>query len=142
MPHNTSAKGNADSKSTSRYYCRTRFIINLLPLLQQATSLRRVVTVFAGGKEGQIYPNDFQGWKVPMMYVFPLSTILILTPNLPQESPPLQPPAAQNPYISQLSQQRMGLTLLTPPLPTGMAAATTAHSSPSASKPSPRKPPP
>jgi len=37
------------------------------PLLQNATALRRVVTVFAGGKEGPIDTSDFQGWKVPML---------------------------------------------------------------------------
>lgn len=36
-------------------------------MLQQATGLRRVVTVFAGGKEGPIDTNDYQGWKVPLM---------------------------------------------------------------------------
>lgn len=46
------------------YYSRTRFIINLLPLLQQATALRRVVTVFAGGKEGPLDTSDFQGWNI------------------------------------------------------------------------------
>ena len=45
-------------------YSRNRFIVNLLPLLQQATSLRRVITAFAGGKEGPVKINDFQGWKV------------------------------------------------------------------------------
>lgn len=49
------------------YHSRTRFIVDLLPLIQQATSLRRVVTVFAAGKEGRLYPNDFQAWKVPMI---------------------------------------------------------------------------
>ncbi|KAI1119921.1 hypothetical protein F5Y10DRAFT_145869 [Nemania abortiva] len=42
------------------YYSRMRFIVNLLPQLRQASSLRRAITVAAGGKEGQIYPNDFQ----------------------------------------------------------------------------------
>lgn len=45
-------------------YSRNRFIVNLLPLLQQATALRRVVTAFAAGKEGPVSINDFQGWKV------------------------------------------------------------------------------
>jgi hypothetical protein len=36
-----------------------RFVVNLLPLLSQATSLRRVVTVFAGSKEGKIFTDDF-----------------------------------------------------------------------------------
>ncbi|KAL8692799.1 MAG: hypothetical protein Q9218_002240 [Villophora microphyllina] len=49
------------------YYSRTRFIVNLLPLLQQASTLRRVVTVFAAGKEGPITASDFQAWKVPVL---------------------------------------------------------------------------
>ncbi|KAL9581153.1 MAG: hypothetical protein Q9212_004068 [Teloschistes hypoglaucus] len=49
------------------YYSRARFIINLLPLLKQASSLRRVVTVFAAGYEGPITTSDFQAWKVPML---------------------------------------------------------------------------
>ncbi|MCJ1246082.1 hypothetical protein MMC30_003286 [Trapelia coarctata] len=43
------------------FHSRVRFMINLLPLLQQATALRRVVTVFCAGKEGPVNPNDFQG---------------------------------------------------------------------------------
>jgi hypothetical protein len=46
------------------YYCRVRFVYNLLPLLRQASDLRRVVTVFAGGKEGRIYPDDFQNYNL------------------------------------------------------------------------------
>ncbi|KAI9828097.1 MAG: hypothetical protein M1832_003624 [Thelocarpon impressellum] len=49
------------------YYARTRFIANLLPLLQQATALRRVVTVGVSGKEGPLFTDDFQGWKVPIL---------------------------------------------------------------------------
>lgn len=49
------------------YYSRARFILNLLPLLQQATALRRVITVFAAGKEGPIDTTDIQGWKVPLL---------------------------------------------------------------------------
>ncbi|KAJ5905943.1 Short-chain dehydrogenase/reductase SDR [Penicillium subrubescens] len=48
------------------YYARARFILNLLPLLRQAPSLRRVVTVLAAGHEGTIYADDFQGRKVPL----------------------------------------------------------------------------
>jgi hypothetical protein len=48
-------------------HSRTRFIVNLLPLLQKATALRRVVSVFAGTKEGPVSTTDFQGWKVPLM---------------------------------------------------------------------------
>lgn len=42
------------------YYARTRFIVNLLPQLKQAQSLRRVITVAAGGKEGAVIPTDWQ----------------------------------------------------------------------------------
>jgi hypothetical protein len=42
------------------YYARMRFVVNLLPLLSQATSLRRVVAVLAGSKEGKIFTDDFQ----------------------------------------------------------------------------------
>lgn len=49
------------------YYSRTRFIVNLLPLLHQATALRRVITVFAGGKEGPLDPSDFSGRKVSLI---------------------------------------------------------------------------
>ncbi|KAI4224132.1 MAG: hypothetical protein L6R36_004888 [Xanthoria steineri] len=49
------------------YYSRTRFIVNLLPLLRSAPHLRRVVTVFGAGKEGPITTSDWQAWKVPML---------------------------------------------------------------------------
>ncbi|KAI0838357.1 hydrogenase/reductase-like protein [Hypoxylon sp. FL0890] len=48
------------------YYSRVRFILNLLPLIQGASSLRRVVSVFAGSKEGQMFTDDFQGNKISM----------------------------------------------------------------------------
>jgi hypothetical protein len=48
-------------------YSRNRFIVNLLPLLQNATALRRVVSVFAACKEGPVDTIDFQGRKVPML---------------------------------------------------------------------------
>lgn len=41
-----------------KYYCRARFIANLLPLLQNAPSLRRVVSVAAGTKEGPVDLTD------------------------------------------------------------------------------------
>lgn len=47
-----------------------RFIENLLPLLQAARSLRRVVTVFAGTKEGPLFAdNDFQATKVSIIKI-------------------------------------------------------------------------
>lgn len=48
------------------YFARVRFIENLLPQLQRATSLRRVVSVFTAGKEGPIYTNDWEAWHVPL----------------------------------------------------------------------------
>src|ERR1700760_2414549 len=48
------------------YYTRFRFIINLKPLLENATSLRRVVVVAVGGKEGKVDLNDIQGWNLPI----------------------------------------------------------------------------
>lgn len=49
------------------HYSRTRFIVNLLPLLQQAMALRRVISVFTAGKEGTLYADDIQGKNVPML---------------------------------------------------------------------------
>lgn len=49
------------------YYSRMRFILNLLPLLEKAQSLRRVVSVFAGGKEGKIFTDNFQARDLSMM---------------------------------------------------------------------------
>ena len=49
------------------YYSRTRFAVNLLPLLQRASALRCVVSVFAGGKEGPVDTSDFQAWKVSLL---------------------------------------------------------------------------
>lgn len=46
-----------------KYYCRTRFISNLLPLLKKATSLSRVVSVAAGTKEGPVDRSDLSAAK-------------------------------------------------------------------------------
>ena len=46
-------------------YSRNRFIVNLLPLLQQATALRRVVTAFAAGKV-----RHFSGLSLPVRGCF------------------------------------------------------------------------
>lgn len=43
------------------FYGRNRFIVNLLPQIQQATSLRRVVSVYMGTFEGQVYLNNIKG---------------------------------------------------------------------------------
>ncbi|OQE46817.1 hypothetical protein PENCOP_c001G04289 [Penicillium coprophilum] len=49
------------------YYARTRFITNLLPNIKQATSLRRVVSVLAGGHEGPIDETDFQAKNMSVL---------------------------------------------------------------------------
>ena len=48
-------------------HSRARFIVNLLPLLQRATALRRVVSVFAATLEGPIDLTDIQGWNVNLL---------------------------------------------------------------------------
>lgn len=61
------------------YYSRVRAIINLLPLLQNATSLRRIVTVGGGGHEGAIDTTDFQALRVPLPDLRPhLITLITL----------------------------------------------------------------
>ena len=62
-------------------HSRTRFTANLLPLLRRARGLRRVVTVFTGGKEGAIDFADFQGWKMsnPIRSRSHASSIVTLT---------------------------------------------------------------
>lgn len=42
------------------YFGRMRMAKNLLPLLQRAPGLRRVVSSFTGAKEGRVYDNDWQ----------------------------------------------------------------------------------
>ncbi|KAK1816506.1 hypothetical protein LTR12_009097 [Friedmanniomyces endolithicus] len=48
-------------------YARNRFIMNLLPLLQPAQSLRRVVSVYGATFEGQIRMDDFQASSLGLM---------------------------------------------------------------------------
>ncbi|TVY14452.1 Oxidoreductase andH [Lachnellula arida] len=48
-------------------YCRHRFISNLLPLIQVAPGLRRVVTTFVAIMEGTILKDDFQLWNRNLM---------------------------------------------------------------------------
>ncbi|KAI0421198.1 NAD(P)-binding protein [Xylaria grammica] len=47
------------------YYARIRFITNLLPLIRQAPSLRRVVTVGGGGHEDELDRTDFPAFNIP-----------------------------------------------------------------------------
>ena len=49
------------------HYSRLRFAVNLLPLLQRATSLRRVVSVFSGTKEGKLFGDDLDAQNVSLM---------------------------------------------------------------------------
>lgn len=51
------------------WYSRIRFITNLLPLIQNSTSLRRVVLVGGGGHEGRLDPNDFPALHVPLRQI-------------------------------------------------------------------------
>ncbi|KAH6612884.1 hypothetical protein B0J18DRAFT_441320 [Chaetomium sp. MPI-SDFR-AT-0129] len=67
------------------YYSRIRLIVNLLPLLQKAPFLRRVVTVFGGTKEGAVSVGDLQGRSLGL----PLSS---------RTCPPTPPPAAATYY--------------------------------------------
>jgi hypothetical protein len=46
------------------FHSRTRFTLNLLPLLQAAPTLRRVVSIFTGTKEGPIVNEDLQVRKM------------------------------------------------------------------------------
>ncbi|TVY20650.1 Oxidoreductase andH [Lachnellula arida] len=64
--HTETAEG-LHTVASLNFYSRNRFIVNLLPLIQQASGLRRVITIFAGTYEGPIYENDFQAREVPMM---------------------------------------------------------------------------
>ncbi|KAL4954369.1 hypothetical protein BDW69DRAFT_140493 [Aspergillus filifer] len=46
-------------------YSRLRFMSNLLPLLTEAENLRRILTVGAGGFEGQVDTSDFSALCIP-----------------------------------------------------------------------------
>lgn len=48
-------------------HARNRFINKLLPLINNATSLRRVISVFIATLEGEIQMDDFQGWHMKLM---------------------------------------------------------------------------
>ncbi|KAF4960884.1 hypothetical protein FSARC_10349 [Fusarium sarcochroum] len=47
------------------HYSRARLTLNLLPLLKNASSLRRVVTVMAGTKEGTLFSDDIACRNMP-----------------------------------------------------------------------------
>ncbi|KAK5634787.1 hypothetical protein RRF57_010500 [Xylaria bambusicola] len=48
------------------YYARIRFITNLLPLVQRASGLRRIVGVGGGSHEDEIDRNDFPALTIPI----------------------------------------------------------------------------
>ncbi|KAH7161247.1 hypothetical protein EDB81DRAFT_337854 [Dactylonectria macrodidyma] len=47
-------------------YSRTRLTVNLLDHIRKASSVRRVVTVMAGTKEGPIFADDIPGRNIPV----------------------------------------------------------------------------
>jgi hypothetical protein len=49
-----------------QFYSRFHFITNLLPLLKNASSLRRIVTVGGGGYEGKLDKSDYPALHVPL----------------------------------------------------------------------------
>lgn len=49
------------------YYSRMRFITTLLPQIKAADSLRRVIYVAGGGKEGPLDETDIPALKVPLL---------------------------------------------------------------------------
>ncbi|KAJ5776311.1 uncharacterized protein N7511_001322 [Penicillium nucicola] len=51
----------------TQYYARIRFAMNLLPQIQAASGLRRVISVLAGGHEGPIHEDDFQARKMNIL---------------------------------------------------------------------------
>jgi hypothetical protein len=61
------------------HYSRARFITQLLPLMQRAFTLRRVLTVGAAGLEGPIDTSDFPALHVPFDKIRPhIASLLTL----------------------------------------------------------------
>lgn len=48
------------------FYTRLRITQHLLPLLERATGLARVINIAGGTKEGTFYPDDIQALNVPL----------------------------------------------------------------------------
>ncbi|KAK3290515.1 uncharacterized protein B0H64DRAFT_350513 [Chaetomium fimeti] len=71
------------------YYARIRLISNLLPLLQKAPSLRRVVSVFGGTKEGPVCIGDLQGRALALPPR--ITTTTTTETNSKTPSPPTSP---------------------------------------------------
>jgi NAD(P)-dependent dehydrogenase (short-subunit alcohol dehydrogenase family) len=70
-------------------YSRMRFILNLLPLLQAAPSIRRVISVGCGTKEGEIDLNDLQLRNTGLTKLRPhaASMITLLLEELAKQAP-------------------------------------------------------
>lgn len=61
------------------HYSRARFITQLLPLVQRASSIRRVLTVGAAGLEGAMDTSDFPALRVPFEKIRPhIASLLTL----------------------------------------------------------------
>ncbi|KAH6631318.1 hypothetical protein F5144DRAFT_214994 [Chaetomium tenue] len=74
------------------YYARIRLIANLLPLLQKAPSLRRVVSVFGGTKEGPVCVGDLQGRSLALPpRITKGTTTTKETTKITKPSPPTSP---------------------------------------------------
>lgn len=62
------------------YFARVRLMQNLVSLMRSAPSLRRVVTVFGGTKEGKVNLEDMQARKTSMLFFRPhLASLLTLS---------------------------------------------------------------
>ncbi|EAQ88527.1 hypothetical protein CHGG_05146 [Chaetomium globosum CBS 148.51] len=96
------------------YYARIRLIANLLPLLQKASSLRRVVSVFGGTKEGPVCVGDLQGRSLGLPPRITKDTPKETTTTTPKEtttkitkpSPPTFPNTTPKPHPAHLLQLR------------------------------------
>lgn len=63
----TDTEEGISAQIATMYYARIRFIANLLPLIQRAPSLRRVVSVLCGTKEGEVNLQDLPGRTVSLL---------------------------------------------------------------------------
>ncbi|KAI8630267.1 putative short-chain dehydrogenases/reductase [Xylariaceae sp. FL1651] len=66
MAFNTKTAEGLPLASSIATHSRLRFILNLLPLIQKADSLRRVVSVGAATYEGTIDTDNLPGWGFPL----------------------------------------------------------------------------
>ncbi|KAF9531936.1 hypothetical protein CPB83DRAFT_891274 [Crepidotus variabilis] len=89
MVLHTETSENLHSFSALPYYARLRFIANLLPIVQKATGLRRVVSVAGGTKEGAVDATDFPARTVSLLALRPhLASIITLSLEAMAKSAP------------------------------------------------------